>query len=211
MAEVSAAFVGDTAVSGPLGPILGSRYRFEVAPAIGDLSLTRLLLDYRRYVMPVRPYTLATRVMHFGQYGADAGDPRVAPTFLGSRYFVRGYGWSSLRCQWNAEGECTALDELLGKRVLVGNVEVRAPLAGVRSRDLKYGPLPIEGFLFADTGLVWSRSIAVASEGDRRLIGSVGAGVRLGAFGLPIELAGVRALTAPARGWSFELSFRPSF
>jgi hypothetical protein len=210
--EMSAALVGDTSVSGPTGPVLGSRYRFEVAPAIGDLSLTRVLVDYRRYVMPVKPYALAARVMHLGQYGRDAHDPRLAPTFLGSRYFVRGYGWSSLRCEWTAEGACAALEELLGSRLLIGNAELRVPLLGIRSRDLTYGPLPAEAFLFADSGVVWSRPHTLAAAGTRRrVIRSVGAGIRVRAFALPLELAAVRALDPPARGWSFDFSFRPGF
>ena len=111
--------------------------------------------------MPVKPYTLATRIVHLGQYSPDAHDLRVLPTFLGSRQFVRGYGWGSLRCQVD-ESECGAFEELLGSRLLVGNVEVRAPLlryseprASLRAR------CRCEGFLFADSGLVWSRSAAV--------------------------------------------------
>ena len=36
VAEVTAALVHDTTVFGPTGPLLGSRYRFEVAPARGS-------------------------------------------------------------------------------------------------------------------------------------------------------------------------------
>jgi outer membrane protein assembly factor BamA len=72
--------------------------------------------------------------------------------------------------------------------------------------------LPVEGFLFADSGLVWARSpaFAAASRG-RQLVSSVGAGVRVNAFGLPLETAVVRATDASSRGWSFDLSFRYGF
>ncbi len=209
--EVSAALVGDSAVFGPVGPILGSRYRFEITPAIGSLSMTRVVVDYRRYIMPVRPYTVAARVMHLGQYGPNAEDPRLTPTFLGSRYFVRGYGWSSLQCEWTAQGECLALQQLLGSRVAVGNLELRAPLLGMLSRELRYGGLPIETFLFADGGLVWSRTGAWSAGPRRRIVSSVGTGVRVNAFGMPLEIAAVRALNLPARGWSVDFSLRPSF
>ncbi len=210
LGEVGAAFVGDTAVHGPVGPILGSRYRFEVTPSIGDLSLTRLLVDYRRYAMPVRPYTLAVRLMHLGQYGPDAEDPRLAPVFLGSRYFVRGYGWGSLRCEWTAAGDCVAQKDFLGSRLLVANAEVRFPVLGVASRELTYASLPAEGFLFADSGLVWHRREPGEGFG-RRWVSSAGAGLRLRALGLPFEIAGIHALDEPARGWSLDFSFRPSF
>ena len=210
--EASAAFVHDTAVPGPTSPILGGRARFEVASSWGELSSTRLTLDYRRYLMPVKPYTIAVRLMHLGQYGADVGDLRLLPTFLGSRAFLRGYGWGSLRCAATTEGTCTALDELLGSRLAVANLEVRAPLLGLRSRELRYGPVPLEAFLFADSGAVWGPAPEFISGGAaRRIVSSFGAGARVNAFGLPLELAAVRALDAPAHGWSFGVSFRRGF
>jgi hypothetical protein len=210
--EATAAYVRDTAAFGPTSPVLGVRSRVEVTTTFGELSATRVLLDYRRYMMPVKPYTVAARLVHLGQYGPDAADVRLLPNFLGSRQFLRGYGWNSLRCQANVEGECSAFEELLGSRLLVGNLELRAPLMGIRSRDLRYGPVPVEGFLFADSGLVWARSpeFAAVSAGNR-LISSFGLGVRVNAFGLPLELAAVRAMDAPSRGWSFDFSFRSGF
>jgi hypothetical protein len=210
--EVSMALVGDTAVFGPTSPIVGSRSRFEVTPTFGDLSFVRVLLDHRRYVMPIKPYTIAARVVHMGHYGRDADDPRILPAFLGSRQFVHGYGWGSLQCEMAPMETCGAFEELLGSRLLVGNMEVRVPVMGVLAREIDYGSVPAEGFLFADSGLVWSRSRLFAATGrERRLVTSVGAGVRVNAFGFPLELAVVRALNAPARGWSFDFSFRPAF
>jgi hypothetical protein len=210
--EVSAALVGDTAVLGPTGPIIGTRYRFEITPTAGDLSFMGVLLDYRRYVMPARPYTLAVRLVHSGRYGPDAWDSRLMPTFVGSRYFVRGYGWTSRGCQWNEYGECATLEELLGTRILVGNLEVRAPLWGLASRQIRYDPVPVDLFAFADGGVAWSRRRALILAGaDRRTIRSVGAGVRVNALGWPLELAAIHALDGPTRGWSFDLSFRSGF
>jgi Tol biopolymer transport system component len=210
--EASVAFVNDTAVFGPTSPILGGRSRLEVASTFGELSATRVLLDYRRYVMPVRPYTLAFRGLHLGQYGPDADDPRLLPTFLGSRQFLRGYGWGSIQCRPNGDGACEGYDELLGSRLMVGNVELRVPLLGIRERDLRYGPIPLEGFLFADAGLVWSRTAEFsAARASRRLVRSFGMGARASMFGLPIEFAVVRAVDPPSHDWSFDLSFRAGF
>lgn len=210
--EASAAFVGDSAIYGPTSPILGARYRFEASSAFGDLSFNRVSLDYRHYVMPVKPITLAGRILHVGHYGPDAQDSRVLPAFLGSRQFVHGYGWDSLKCGPVTEGSCDAWEALLGSRLLVANLEVRAPLVGLFTHDLQYGPVPAEVFAFADGGLVWSRPPAfVSSARDRRSVTSAGAGLRLNAFGLPLEIAGVRAFDAPARGWSFGIAFQPGF
>jgi hypothetical protein len=208
VAEIGAALVGDTTVFGPSGPLIGSRYRFEVAPAVGSLSYTRVLADYRKYIMPVRPYSIAMRVLHSGRYGADGDDPRLLSSFLGSRYFVRGHGVDARYCQPHPARACG--DELLGSRLLAANLELRFPIWGMLTRQLEYGQLPADAFVFADGGVVSSRA---EGEHQRRqsFISSVGAGVRLNAGGLPVEIAAVRALDGPAPRWLFDLGFRVGF
>jgi hypothetical protein len=208
--EVSAALVGDTTVFGPTGPLLGSRYRLEVAPAAGDLMFTRVLADYRRYSMPVKPYTVAVRLLHSGRYGRDGNDPRLLPSFLGSRYFVRGHLSDERNCHPDPVNACGG--ELVGDRLLVGNVELRVPVWGMLSRRLEYGPLPMDAFVFADAGVVWSVSRGEAISITRQsTISSVGAGVRMNAGGLPFEIAAVRALDGPLPGWSLDFGFRTGF
>src|SRR6266487_4483163 len=63
----SAALVHDNAFFGATSPILGSRWRFEVDPTFGSLKFLTALADYRKYVMPARPFTLAGRIMHVGR------------------------------------------------------------------------------------------------------------------------------------------------
>jgi outer membrane protein assembly factor BamA len=203
VAEVGAALVRDTTVFGPTGPILGSRYRFEIIPAIGDLAYTRVVADYRRYVMPVRPYSIALRVLHSARYGPDGDDPRLLTSFLGSNYFVRGHRLDLRHCPPDPTRVCG--DDLLGSRVLVSNVEVRFPIWGMFSRQLEYGPLPADAFVFADGGMVWS--------GARRATGisSLGGGIRLNAGGLPFEMVAIRALDGPSPGWQFDFGFRIGF
>jgi hypothetical protein len=213
--EASLAFVGDTAVFGPTGPLVGTRYRMELGPAVGDFAFARVLLDYRRYTMPIRPVTLAVRLLHAGRYGPDADDRRLSPTFLGARQYVRGYGWDTRSCQWNAEGECEHLEALLGSRLLVGNLELRFPIPGLIAREVRYGPLPVDGFVFADGGAAWSRRTRLQptlESGHRRhMIGSAGAGVRASVFGWPLEAAAVRTVQGPNAGWSFDVSLRAGF
>jgi outer membrane protein assembly factor BamA len=214
VAEIGAALVGDTAVFGPTGPLLGTRYRLEGAPAAGGLSYTRVLADYRRYVMPVRPLSLAVRVLHSGRFGPDGDDPRLLSSFLGSQYLVRGHLQDLSRCQATFARVCG--DDLLGSRMLVGNLELRFPIWGLLSRELKYGPVPADGFVFADGGLVWARAGVGAGLADptrwhRRGISSLGGGVRVSAGGLPVEIAAIRALDGPAPRWLFDLGFRVGF
>jgi Tol biopolymer transport system component len=202
VAEVSAALVHDTTVFGPTGPLVGSRYRFEIAPAAGQLSYTSVTADFRQYVMPIRPYSIALRVLHSGRYGADGGDPRLLSNFLGSSYFVRGHRQDLRYCRPDATRLCG--DDLLGSRLLVGNVELRVPLNGIRSRQLDYGMLPADLFMFLDGGRIWG-------QGSAAMISSVGGGLRVNAAGLPLELAAMRALDGPRPRWQFELGFRVGF
>ena len=60
--------------------------------------------------------------------------------FLGSSYFVRGHRQDLRYCRPDATRVCG--DDLLGSRLLVGNVEVRVPLWGIRSRQIDYGSVP---------------------------------------------------------------------
>jgi len=206
--EVGAALVHDTTVFGLTGPLMGSRYRFEVAPAIGDLSYTRVLADYRRYMMAIRPYSIAVRVLHSGRYGPDGDDPRLMSSFLGSTSFVRGHRIDLRYCPPDPTRVCG--EELLGSRLLVSNIEVRFPLWGMFSGQIDYGRLPADGFLFVDGGLVWGKP---AAGGPRRMhgISSLGGGIRLNAGGLPFEFAVIRALDGPRPGWQTDFGFRVGF
>ncbi|HEY8537205.1 MAG TPA: hypothetical protein VIL25_12165, partial [Vicinamibacterales bacterium] len=83
MAEGAAALVFDTSIFGPTSPLLGRRYRLEAAQTVGGLTFTSLLADFRQYLMPVRPLTLAGRGVVVGRMGRDIDDPRLTPLFLG--------------------------------------------------------------------------------------------------------------------------------
>jgi hypothetical protein len=215
LAEVSAAFVYDTAIRGPVSPIAGSRYRLEVGTSHGTLSLTNVLVDYRHYLMPVRPFTVAVRLLHSGRYGGGADDPRLLPLYLGYHSLVRGYEYGSFRrpdCGPAPEGGCPARDELYGNRVLVGKAEVRFPLLNPTSRRLDWGRVPIEGLVFADAGVAWNRGQEpVFLGGDRPLVRSVGAGVRVNLVGMLLEFDAVRPLDRVRPGWRFAFGFRPGF
>ena len=94
----------------------------------------------------------------------------------------------------------------------MANLELRFPLWGAVSRQLEYGRIPADGFVFADGGLIWSRRADLRAVGAARsTISSIGAGVRVNAGGLPFEFVAVRALDGPARGWTFDYGFRLGF
>lgn len=190
LVDSAAALVYDTAVFGSTAPVLGTRYRLEAASTAGELSLVTLTADYRRYVMPIKPVTLAFRVEHVGRYGTDAGDPRLLPLVWTLRDLVRGYD---------------PREVLTTARMTIANAEVRVPLVGPFGRLSGSNALPIDALLFADAGALDTASAT------RTMLRSVGAGIRLNAGGFVFEFDAVRPLDPQPRGWSLVVNFHPGF
>ena len=212
LAETQAAYVYDTSVSGPLGPVIGRRLRLEAQPAFGPLMFADVLADARQYFMPLAPVTVAARVQHVGRYGPDAADPRLTPVIAGLRSLVRGYDLRSFaadQCGRYARA-CSILDELSGGRFALLNLEVRAPVPGLFTRRLQYGRIvPVEAIAFADVGYLWTRS---GSGGDETRFRSVGAGARFNLGGVVFEATGARPFDRPGRdGWTFGFLLRPGW
>ena len=216
LADAGVALVGDRSVFGATGPVLGSRYRLEATNTVGGLKYTTVLADYRQYVMPVRPYTLAVRVVHVGRYGGDAGDFRLRDSYVGSSTLVRGYSPSAVaRSECAAGGSsCPALNTLVANRLVAAKVELRVPLMSslTTTSRVRYGALPIDAFVFADAGAGWGGERRFGPGGeDGRIVRSVGAGVRVNLLGIIVEAAAVRPLDLKHAGWSMGFNLRPGF
>jgi len=218
LAEGSAALVYDTAIFGATSPILGRRYRLEASPTFGSVNFTGLLADIRQYVMPVRPYTLAFRVVHYGRYGDGGEDARLAPLYIGYPTLVRGYDVNSFdasECGVGVNGACPVFDQLLGSRVLVGNAELRVPLLGAFGGRRLYGPVPIEMLAFADSGVAWTsgqKASFFGSSGARRPVSSFGFGTRINVLGYAVvEFDWVRPLDRPQKHTIWQFSLGPGF
>lgn len=219
MGLASAALVYDTAAFGATSPVLGQRYRVEVSPVVGDIRYTGLLLDYRKYFMPARFYTVATRVMHYGRYGAGGEDPRLSPLYLGYPSLVRGYDIGTFDqedCPPTVDGRCAAFDRLTGSRIAVANLEFRFPLLrpfGATSG--MYGPIPVEVALFADAGVAWDANRADSPfyyRSDSKAVTSVGAALRVNALGFAVlQFDFARPLQRDRQGWVFQFSMAPGF
>ena len=213
----TAAFVYDTSLFGATSPILGQSYRLEVSPYIGTLDFYTVLADYRRYIMPFRPFTLAFRILHFGRYGKGGEDSRLYPLFIGYESLVRGYNSNSFSVEEVESGtDPFDFNQLLGSRIIVANAEFRFPLLGVLGIGRGYyGFLPIEFNAFFDTGLAWwsdDDRNAWFLGGDRKLLSSVGFGLRMNMFGYFILGAHlVNPLSRPNKDWYFQLTFTPGF
>jgi len=217
----SAALVYDNSFFGATSPILGQRYRLEVAPTVGSLSYVGVLGDYRRYFMPVRPFTFATRLLHYGRYAKDGEDSRLQPLFLGQAGLVRGYSYGSFdasECVPPAgdPGSCPVFDQLLGSRLVVANAELRFPLFGALGIGSGYyGVFPIEFAVFGDAGLAWdnvNKPSGIFGSGTRDPVFSAGAGLRINLLGFAVaEVDLVRPFDRPGKGWVWQFELQPGF
>ena len=192
-----AAFVSDNTIMGYTGPIFGTRYRFEVEHAVGNLSWTNYNVDWRNYKALLFSYlTLATRV----QTAISAGPGEAQfPKYIGRADLVRGYdreNYYSNSCETAASGtgECSAT-QLLGSRVAFGNVELRFPVfRPFRYKKTTISFIPIDGLIFADAGMAWSKGQTISAtrpanydwNTQRYPLRSYGYGIRVNLFNFAV-------------------------
>jgi hypothetical protein len=214
LGSVSGALVHDSSIFGATSPILGMRARVEASPTFGTVRYTDVLADWRGYAMPVRPVTLAARVMHFGRYGSGADDPRFGSMYIGYPDIIRGYDdVRQSECVPDGTLSCPAFERLFGSRMLVGNVELRAPLVGLFRGRLTYGPVPVELVAFADAGVAWNdtRSPKLFG-GEQELLTSAGFAARVNVLGfMVVQVSLARPFKRPGVGWVWQWSFAPGF
>lgn len=221
LAEATVALVHDASFFGAISPIYGRRYRLELGHSRGTLSYSSVLVDARQYVMPVRPVTIGVRAMSFGRYGRDSEDQMLVPLFLGYPEMLHGYGFGSFSATEcpdakTAEGAallCAPIDNLIGTRVAVANIEMRAPIPGLFHGELEYGRVPVELVGFFDAGVAWSSGTRPAfAGGTRPLLRSVGAAIRVNVFGLfAAELSASRPLDRVTKSLRWQLGIRQGF
>jgi hypothetical protein len=86
----------------------------------------------------------------------------VGPTFGTINYTNvvadwRGYdNITASECRPSATSQCPLYDRLYGSRMFLASAELRAPLVGLFTGRLSYGPVPVELELFADSGVAWT-------------------------------------------------------
>jgi Tol biopolymer transport system component len=222
----SAALVYDQSLFGATGPILGQRYRLELSPSVGDLNYMGVLADFRRYVIPARPFTIAARLMHYGRYGGDSEDEILRALNLGYPGLVRGYDDNTFDpqdCQLvpgYPDDTCPLYSQLIGSRMIIGNLELRFPLLGALGVGSGYyGFLPIELAIFTDAGVAWWQNDLAYSAvddrawflgGGRKPLVSAGVGMRVNLLGFAIiEVDFAHAFQRDR--WVWQFGFVPGF
>ncbi len=211
------ALVHDSSYFGATSPILGNNYILKVSPYFGSLDFVNIFADYRHYLMPVRPFTLAFRVLHYGRYGKDAEDYRLYPIFIGFESFVRGYNTNSFSVEeCGSGGDCFIFGQLFGSKVIVANLELRFPLFQILGLGKGYyGIFPVDFIAFYDSGIAWreeGEDRAWFLGGKRELISSAGVGIRVNLFGyFVLGLSYVTPFDRPMKKSYFQLTFTPGF
>ncbi len=229
MASPSLAYVSDNVLMGYTGPIMGRRFRFEVAPTVGTYQWMNYTADYRRYDPILFNFlTVATRFLASVNVGRDADSLR---SYIGYPELVRGYDRESYRvnpadCSVYGTPEQFKCAPLFGSRIAIANAELRFPL--LRRLDLGLIPIglpPIEGVTFFDAALTWYSGQDVQLKGYdpdeatvdpsqlRHLLRSYGAGVRVNLFNFALlRWDYAIPLDGPRKGdgyWRFSIA--PSF
>ncbi len=223
-ALASAALVFDNSISGPTGPIVGHRFRLEADPSAGTLNYVGALADFREYLMPVWPITLAGRIMHYGRYGSGSGDNRLGINFLGYPTLVRGYDYGSFsttNCpQTGSLSNCREIqvyNELFGSRMAVANGELRIPITGpIGLAHTGSAVPPLDLFGFADAGVAWGFNALNGKYQpfniSRYAVTSAGFGGRINLFGFAVgEVYWVHPFDRPGKGNYVGFALTPAF
>jgi len=210
---VSGAYIYDSTIFGATSPLLGRSDAIQFSPSVGSLTYFSVLADFRRYFVPVKPFTLAFRAMHYGRWGKSSEDSRMWPMYIGYWDLVRGYE----SFNYGSQDELNEFDinRLYGSRMIIANAEIRFPLFRLLGIGKGYyGPFPIEAFGFYDMGLAWDsvNKASFLSGGTRKPVTSAGFGLRTNLFGyLIIGVNYVYPFQRPTKGWHFQLSISPGF
>jgi len=230
LGTVTTALVYDNTFFGYTGPVLGQRYRLQVAPTVGSLNFVGALLDYRRYFMPLNPYTLAGRFLTFGRYGSGGEDLRLQALFVGYQQLIRGYDSGSFNfseCASPLAGNgsfvepdggspCPTYDQLFGSRVAIANFELRTPIPQGFGVSPLPGLPPITLAFFFDAGVAWwsdtRASVLGGNKNPWSPVTSYGVAGRINLFGVALlEIDFVHPNQRPDKGWYWQFGFSPGF
>jgi Tol biopolymer transport system component len=231
--QLEAAYVGDNSFFGVVGPLQGHRFRIGAQTYFGRLNYQSLTIDLRKYFY-FKPFNLSFRALHYARYGSDAESfSLVGPLYLGYPGLVHGYDDLVYDQQTAAPGQGLSVNDLIGSRMLVGNIELRLPFTGPEQVSLiKSRFLLSELAFFFDSGLAWDSSFdkidinreelgpeaqQLPNQGLVRIpqrvpVFSTGIGLRVNVFGqLIVEPYVAKAFQRNGGGLHFGVNFVPGW
>ncbi|MGH9816652.1 MAG: BamA/TamA family outer membrane protein, partial [Candidatus Acidiferrales bacterium] len=107
------------------------------------------------------------------------------------------------------DGSCPAFDQLVGSRIVVGNLELRLPIFGPLGVIPSRSAPPVETAFFYDAGYAWR---GISETLSRDPVTSYGATLRFNIFGFAIgQLSYAHPNQRPGKGWIWEFSLVPGF
>ncbi|WP_255501664.1 basic secretory protein-like protein [Olivibacter sp. SDN3] len=152
--QINAAFVGDNSFFGVAAPLSGYRYRISAEKYFGDFDFTAYTVDLRKYHR-IKPVSLAARAYTYMRVGN--GEDRLYPLYIGYPFLIRGYESASFYNNNNNRTGGYNLNQLMGSRIAVVNLEARLPFTGPEKlAAFKSGLLFSDLNVFFDMGLAWS-------------------------------------------------------
>ena len=200
--DFNVAFVGDKSVFGLTAPMNGYRYRLEASQSLGNLNITSVNLDYRKYQY-LKPITLAFKFNHFSKYGKDADNKFSNPIYLGYESIIRGYNFRAFNRSDAIDPDILQQSDIIGSKMLVSSFEIRFPFTGPeRLAVIKSGVFFTDLNLFFDAGVTWGENERYEidrSLKDSKIITSTGVSFRINLlgqlilepyYGFPLQLEG---------------------
>lgn len=213
------AYVGDNSNFGVASPLAGHRFRLEASKYVGAINMSTLSGDYRRYFR-LAPLTLATRNLYMARLGKDAESNVLPPLYIGYPSLMRGY--EALQFAQSQQRNAVSINDLVGSRMFVSNVELRLPFTGPERLSLIPSRfLFSELNLFTDGGIAWGGMQQNPNSNEKgallprhsKFILSSGVSARINLFGyLVIEpYYAVPWQNGGFRNASFGLNFLPGW
>jgi hypothetical protein len=183
--QADIAYVEDNSYFGMTSPLRGHRMRLQTSKNFGAMGFFSVLADYRKYFF-VNPTAFAVRLYHYGRYGNDSGNNLISPLYIGYPWMVRGYDSRNIYEDENGQTSDFNIDNLVGTRMFVGNLEFRIPFTGPEQLALiKSRYLGSDLNIFFDAGLAWDdvNKPFWQNSGQREPVFSTGISARVNVLG----------------------------
>jgi hypothetical protein len=212
LVNTGVALVGDNSSSGLTSPIRGQRFRFGVEQYLGDFNFTVANLDYRRYLWFGKG-AVAFRGIHYGRYGQQGND--LFPLYIGSPWYMRGLNGNGIVGQLENAGR--DINDLLGSKLFVSNLELRIPFTGPKAIALIKSKFLFSDLnFFIDGGLAFTnyRELRPEEEGAGPVaqpIFTAGVSSRVNVFGQLVVEPYVARPLVQGGSWNFGVNLLPGW